>query len=233
MIGIDDVVQSINATFSGCKVCFSRKDVPQNLVLPKDWELFGLRLEETAVYPQRWDSFSNEFPSVIALLRDCLLGTVLLLGDEVEMLYVFHDGKGFYYYLGGMPVERAVVEKAEFKHLPSRLQDFYREVHDGYTFFPARSMGPQRLSDQSRVSELVDEGDDSFAENWITVFSNGGGDYVAVESDKLEETEGLIWWHEDPMTPEWKIDIFEVMDAWMSIFLEDIKPRAELVAKFY
>ncbi|QNV67662.1 hypothetical protein F7661_18665 [Pseudomonas sp. CFA] len=94
-------------------------------------------------------------------------------------------------------------------------------------------MGPQCLSDQSRVSDLVDEEDDSFADKWITVFSNGAGDYVAVEADKQDDTEGLIWWHEDPVTPEMGIDIFEVMDAWMAIFLEDTKSRNELIVKFH
>ncbi|EJT83018.1 hypothetical protein PPS11_40555 [Pseudomonas putida S11] len=65
----------------------------------------------------------------------------------------------------------------------------------------------------------------------LRCFQNGGGDYVAVNGDKDNDTEGLIWWHEDPMVPELGIDIFEVMDAWMAIFLEDTKPRDELIAK--
>lgn len=104
-------------------------------------------------------------------------------------------------------------------------------MHDGYTFFPARSMGPQRLGDQSRVSELVDEADDSFVAGWITVFSNGSGDYVAVNADSHDDSDGLIWWHENPATPEFAIDVFRVMDAWMGVFLADTKPRAQLLGK--
>jgi len=231
MITLDNILQDLSVEFSGRKLCFDLKDIPQDVVLPASWEGFGLGLDLAPVYPEGWDSFLNEFPTTLALFKDCLLGTVLLIDAEIEMVYVFHDGTSFYYYVGGRPVERAEAE--EFKHLPSRLQDFYREVHDGYTFFPARSMGPQCLSDQSRVSDLVDEEDDSFADKWITVFSNGAGDYVAVEADKQDDTEGLIWWHEDPVTPEMGIDIFEVMDAWMAIFLEDTKSRNELIVKFH
>ncbi|AHC82908.1 SMI1/KNR4 family protein [Pseudomonas shirazica] len=231
MITLNDIVQDIGNTFSDYKICFSRMDVPSDVALPKSWEQFGLALEGSPVYPQGWKSFSSEFPSVISLLNDSLLGTVLMLGDSIELVYVFHDVNGFYYYVGGVPVEGGATDNGEFKHLPARFQDFYRDVHNGYTFFPARSMGPQSLGDQSRVSNLVDEEDDSFAERWITVFSNGGGDYVAVDGDKDNDTEGLIWWHEDPMVPELGIDIFEVMDTWMATFLEDTKPRDELIAK--
>lgn len=233
MITLNDLCQDVKGAFSGSIICFDRKEVPPGIVLPKSWEQFGLSLEVSPVYPQGWSSFSNEFPSVIALFNDSLLGTVLLLGDEIELLYVFHDASGFYYYVGGMPVEGGGIENGELKNLPGRLQDFYREVHDGYTFYPSRSMGPQSLSDQSRVSNLVDEEDDSFAENWITVFSNGGGDFIAVDANHQDDTEGLIWWHEDPMSPEEGVDIFEVMDAWMAIFLEDTKSRDELIAKLH
>lgn len=233
MITLNDIVQDISNTFSGCKICFDRKDVPANISLPKSWQLFGLNLEGSPVYPQGWKSFSSEFPSVISLLDDSLLGTVLMLGAYVELVYIFHDANGFYYYVGGMPVEARAADNGEFKNLPARLQEFYRDLHDGYTFFPARSMGPQSLGDQSRVSDLVDEEDDSFAEQWITVFSTGGGDYVAVDADKRDDAEGLIWWHEDPMVPELGVDIFEVMDAWMAMFLEGTKSRGELIVKLH
>lgn len=168
---------------------------------------------------------------MIELFNDCLLGTALLLGDDVELAYIFHDGSSIFYYVGGKPIEAEVAESFSFKHLPSRLKSFYREVHDGFTFFPARSMGPQPLADQSRVSDLVDDIDDSFAAGWITVFSNGGGDYVAVNADSRSDSDGLIWWHENPATPEFDINVFNVMDAWMGIFLEDAKPYAQLAGK--
>ncbi|MHA7116889.1 SMI1/KNR4 family protein [Pseudomonas promysalinigenes] len=233
MITLNDIIQVIENTFADCKICFDHNDVPADLCLPKSWERFGLNLESSPVYPQSWNSFSNEFPSVISLFNGSLLGTVLMLGASVKLVYVFHDANGLYYYVGGMPVEAYTADNVNFNGLPARLQEFYRDVHDGYTFFPARSMGPQSLGDQSRVSDLVDEDDDSFAKQWITVFSNGAGDYVAVDAAKRGDTEGLIWWHEHPMVPELDVDVFEVMNAWMAIFLEDTKPRDEIIAKLH
>lgn len=231
MITLSSIIQDLGNRFPHYKLCFALEDIPQDIVLPKEWEKFGVSLEIAPAYPDSWSSFLNEFPSIIRLLNNCLLGTAVLLGSKIEMVYIFHDGNSLYYYVGGAPVTKNSGEAIKLNHLPGRLQDFYREVHDGYTFFPARSMGPQCLSDQSRVCKLTDEEDCSFAENWITVFSNGGGDYVAVEADKQNSTEGLIWWHEEPTSPELDIDIFEIMDAWMAIFLEDTKTREELFAK--
>jgi len=222
-----DIIKDLGTTFSHRKVCYELKDVPRDVALPRGWDRFGLSLDIAPAYPGGWTSFSDEFPSTIALLNDCLLGTVVLLGAKIEMAYVFHDGDRFFYYVGGTPVEGNAAKTNKFRNLPARLQDFYREVHDGYAFFPAHSMGPQCLADQSRISDLIEEEDDSSAENWTTVLSNGGGDYVAVDSSRHTDTESLIWWHEDPANPEFGIDIFEVMDAWMMVFLENTKRRED------
>lgn len=230
MTSIDHVTRDIGETFPDCKVYLAPKDVPPGLELPPGWQRFGLSPEGPPQYPAGWSGFSTEFPTTLRLLDECLLGTVLLVGAEIEMAYIFHDDSSVYYYVGGAPVTGGALVTPEFKRLPARLQDFHREVHDGYTFFPARSMGPQRLCDQSRVSDMIDEEDDSFARSWITVFSNGGGDYVAVEEGRLEDAAGLIWWHESPETPERGIDIFAVMDAWMAMFLEDTRPRQSVAS---
>ncbi|WP_028634789.1 hypothetical protein [Pseudomonas parafulva] len=230
MIELSTVIQDIHDTFPDRSVCFATKDVPLDIVLPIGWREFGLNLGNKPTYPNGWSSFLKEFPSTITLFENCLLGTVLLLGAHIEMAYVFHDGINFYYYLGGTPIKEDSVETVKLKHLPQRLQDFYREVHDGYNFFPARSMGPQRICDQMRISELIDDDNNHFAKNWTTVFSNGGGDYVAVDSNSHDAAEGLIWWHEEPANPERGIDIFEVMDAWMAIFSEGIQPRERILS---
>jgi hypothetical protein len=51
-----------------------------------------------------------------------------------------------------------------------------------------------------------------------------------VNADSHGDSGGLIWWHENPATLEFDIDVFRVMDAWMKIFLEDTKPREQSLA---
>lgn len=106
--------------------------------------------------------------------------------------------------------------------------DFYTEVHDGFTFFPNGSMGPQSVCNFSRVVDLVDE-EVVFSPLLTTVFSNGGGDYVAVDISQDEEDKACIWFHEDPLELEADVNIFAVMDTWISIFLEDTRFRDEFL----
>ncbi|WP_263227427.1 SMI1/KNR4 family protein [Pseudomonas alabamensis] len=228
---VDKVLQRVGEAFPGRSVFFDPSDVPADIEVPAAWNGFGLCHSGTPNYPKAWNQFVDEFPSVVEIHTECLLGTALLIGEELELLYVFHNASGLYYYLGGAPVEPSLCETDHFRNLPEKLQAFYTHLHDGYTFFPARSMGPRKLSDMIYVSELVDEEDVSFAEHWLTVFSSGGGDFVALDTKCPKGSEGLVWWHEDPEAPELEIDVFEVMDAWMAIFLEETVLRDEALVK--
>ncbi|KPB72138.1 hypothetical protein ALQ34_103205 [Pseudomonas syringae pv. maculicola] len=90
-------------------------------------------------------------------------------------------------------------------------------------------MGPQKIEHCVFVSDLIDEQDTDFAAKWLALFSNGGGDYLAIDVSNSASDKGLIWWHEQPLEPESGLDFFEVMDTWISIFLEDTQQRDELL----
>ncbi|MNJ63841.1 hypothetical protein D3C77_597660 [compost metagenome] len=154
----------------------------------------------------------------------------MLGGREIELLYIFHDSNGFYYYVGGAPLGKNFPGSNKVKLLPWKLSEFYVKVHNGFTFFPAQSMGPQKIENTMCVADLIDEEDVKFAEEWLTVFSNGGGDYLAVDLKSKDLDEGVIWWHEEPVDPELDVNVFDIMDSWISIFLEDTRLRDDLLA---
>ncbi|TDF81473.1 hypothetical protein [Pseudomonas sp. H9] len=104
MISLNDIISNVNNEFADRKIYFGLSEVPESIILPESWKSFGLSLDEAPTYPVEWHSYITEFPSVIALLNDSLLGTALLASEKVEMLYIFHDANGFYYYLGGLPI---------------------------------------------------------------------------------------------------------------------------------
>ncbi|MBF7142717.1 MULTISPECIES: SMI1/KNR4 family protein [Pseudomonas] len=222
----EEIVQQFKADFAGKDVYLSLSELPQGLVIPEGWEGFGIRGTEPPRFPDAWHLFKNEFPWVTSLLDVGLLGTAILKDNTVNLIYVFHDSNGLYYYVGGAPISATPKEKmlSEFG-IQGRLADFYNSVHDGFTFYAARSMGPAALEDMFFISDGMDEEDTEFAEGWLALFSNGGGDYIALDIDSTAKNNGLIWWHEEPFTPERDMDIFETMDTWMSIFLEDTKLR--------
>jgi hypothetical protein len=231
MITMDDVVDLARQHFVGRDVYFTPSELPANIVIPAEWMEFGIGTLEYPKFPLAWYSFREKLPWVLSLLETCLIGTVVLGGDNVELVYVFHDSNGLYYYIGGMPLNSCPLKDDKVSPVKGELSRFYSHVHNGFTFFPAQSMGPQKIEDFSCVADLIDEEETSFAENWVTVFSNGGGDYLAIDLNNQAQDKGIIWWHEQPMDPAMDVDVFEIMDTWISIFLEDTQSRNDVLIK--
>ena len=80
-------------------------------------------------------------------------------------------------------------------------------------------MGPSRLEDFVPIKDLCDE-DYPSLRDMVGVFSSGAGDYLGLGDDPFKD-EAFIWWHEKPESPTEGIDLWNVMDSWMSIFLEN------------
>ncbi|MDD1976983.1 SMI1/KNR4 family protein [Pseudomonas tussilaginis] len=230
MVTLDEVVNDVRSSFVGRDVFFSKNEIPKEVAVPEGWVGFGINLQGDPVFPDAWLDFSSELPWVLSLLKGCLIGTAVLGGREVELLYIFHDTNGFYYYIGGKPLGGVALAEVKLKGFPERLLSFYLNVHNGFTFFPAQSMGPQKIENTTCVADFIDEEDVGFAEQWLTVFSNGGGGYLAVDLTSKSAAEGLIWWHEEPAEPELNVNVFDIMDTWISIFLEDTRLRDDLLA---
>jgi hypothetical protein len=225
VINATAIIEATKAAFSGRDIYFSPVQMPPGLKIRSEWQNFGLTSSTAPPFPLAWQTFSDELPWVTSLLDKCLLGTAILSGPSVELLYIFHDNDGLYYYIGGEPLERADKPLT----FGGRIADFYYSVHNGFTFYPAQSMGPQKIEHCVFVSDLIDEQDTDFAAKWLALFSNGGGDYLAIDVSNSASDKGLIWWHEQPLEPESGLDFFEVMDTWISIFLEDTQQRDELL----
>ncbi|WP_440778655.1 SMI1/KNR4 family protein [Pseudomonas syringae] len=220
-----EVIEQTKNAFPGRSIYFSPSDIPQNLILPQGWGDFGILPSAGCSFPDAWRDFSSKLPWVLSLLDKCLLGTAILGGSLTELLYVFYDTNGLYYYIGGEPLANSDTPTA----FGEKLSEFYKRVHNGFTFHPANSMGPQKLCDCIYVSDLIDEENTDFAKQWLTILSNGGGDYFAIDLNNFTDKNGVIWWHEQPLEPELGMDVFGVMDTWISIFLEDTKLRDDVL----
>ncbi|MDO7912173.1 hypothetical protein Q6A49_16680 [Pseudomonas sp. 22-AL-CL-001] len=59
----------------------------------------------------------------------------------------------------------------------------------------------------------------------VSFFSSGAGDYLALGEGAWAGV-FFMWFHEEPDTPTRNEDVWGVMDAWMSIFLEDSEMNA-------
>jgi hypothetical protein len=227
---LNEVIEATKLNFQD-KIYFSPKDLPAGIVIPSEWKNFGLDFESTPKFPAVWKIFADELPWVLSLLDLGLIGTAVLDGNSLELIYIFHDANGLYYYTGGLPLDACPLEPSSALPFVGKVSEFYRRVHNGFTFFPAQSMGPQKLENLACVADLIDEEDTAFASMWMTLLSNGAGDYLAVDLNSSDDSKGVIWWHEEPLQPEVGVGVFEVMDTWMSIFLEDTRPRDEIISQ--
>lgn len=225
MMNVTEIIEATKAAFAERDVYFSLAQLPPDLEIPGEWQNFGIAFSETPSFPLAWRAFCDELPWLTALLDRCLLGTAILAGSPTELLYIFHDANGLYYYIGGEPLTDSDNPSA----FGTRLSEFYKGVHNGFTFHPSHSMGPQKISDCTYISELIDEESTDFAAKWLTILSNGGGDYLAIDLNNLTDSNGIIWWHEQPMEPETGKGVFGVMDTWISIFLEDTLLRNDVL----
>jgi len=180
-----------------------------------------------------WAPFTAELPSVRKFLSGQLKR--LYVGREQDdtraLLYWYTvGGRDQNVFRGRAPVVRVPARLlAVWDRVPKLLRDFYTQLHDGWTFLPANSMGPLPLADWAFLSEDRFDIDGQTArslpidvQTTVTVLHNGAGDYLCLDcaANGAAEALGVIWWHEDPADPE-PVDFWGVLDAWIGIFLEE------------
>lgn len=204
-------------------------------VVPPQWQRF---LEEQQsgrrmALLTAWDIVTPELPNVLEFLTSALKRLFVLReqSDAVSLLYAYTvGGDELNFYRGRPPVTRVPDRLAAvWERVPARLRSFYMQLHDGWTFLPANSMGPLPLEDWAFLSDDKFDIDNDIARGMgididkvAAVFHNGAGDYLCLNFGdcRVAEASGLIWWHEDPANPE-PVDFWGVLDAWVGIFLEE------------
>ncbi|UQB76695.1 SMI1/KNR4 family protein [Pseudomonas shirazica] len=138
------------------------------------------------------------------------------MSDRPYLMYAYSEGGDLCFYMGGAPLG---VEGSGFDGCPSfpaSFRQFYSRLHNGFGFYIGCTMGPSRLEDFVAVKELCDE-DYPALPDMVAVFSSGAGDYLALGNGS-HKGQAFIWWHEKQENPTEGIELWDVMDSWMSIF---------------
>lgn len=217
MICIESLKAEIAKRLSGYKVYFSLSEIPSSIVLPSEWRNFGIVNNGSPWVPSAWRQFASELPWVTAWLAKCVVGTVFVVGSKNYLGYVYLENGRVYVYLGGQALTCA--EMIGFDIFPPKLTEFYLDLHNGFGFSIGNTMGPSAVQDFIDIKDLCDE-EAMDLPDMAAVFSSGAGDYLALGRG-VNSGKSYIWWHEDPLKPEVNIEYWSVMDAWISIFLEN------------
>jgi len=223
MITKKSAMNALTKKFPQECLILSFNESPSIKAIPCEWRNFGIRdnLENSAWYPIKLEAYSERLPWIYALLRRCLIGTAIFYTDYPNLIYIFHDSEDYYFYIGRPPLSCLNIYPADqLQKLPGDLIEFYQDIHNGLTFYPSHSMGPLPLEDQPKLINLYDGFAPPFLNESIGIFHNGAGDYLSVTPD-INSHSAFIWWHEEPERPETNLDLWAVMDNWVSIFLED------------
>ena len=178
-----------------------------------------------------WSAFAAEWPSVQDFLRTTLKRLSLSREQDgaLSLLYLYTvGGNDVNVYRGRAPLADVPQRlRPIWNRIPAPLRDFYTRLHDGWTFLPANSMGPLPVADWAFLSDDKFDIDAATARalpidiaQTVAVFHNGAGDYLCLDCAGKGEATGVIWWHDDPGRPE-PVDFWDVLDAWVGIFLEE------------
>jgi len=212
---------SLEQEFSGRSIYTSPDEVPADYPYPSCWQGFGISPEAEIWLPAQWSEYKDLLPITLTLLQRCLIGTVLLAEREPSLIYIFEDTEDYYYYIGGAPLSTRNSTPTQTHKLPRDIRELYLNLHNGFTFHPSNSMGPLPVEQLAEILDLYDGSNPGFPSGLTGVLHNGAGDYLCIIPDTDSE-HAAIWWHELPDRLESGIDFWDVMDTWISIFLEDI-----------
>ena len=144
-------------------------------------------------------------------LRDIIL---LKMGHKYYLLYVIQTpADEDIYYIGGNPYN---VHRDEYK-LASTVKSFYANLHDGFYDYCFKAMGLVESNKIESLKELTENNlDDDNLRDYMGLFSNGMGDYIAIDYN----SDNAYLYFKDGES-ERNVVFWDVVDEWLSIAIKE------------
>ncbi|MBR8457263.1 SMI1/KNR4 family protein [Burkholderia dolosa] len=221
------------------RVWLASKDIPADVQVPTAWRAL-LDMRDAALetsLAKMWARVVDRLPAVRQFFDEKLRRPAVLQKENGDLCLLYpyivdHDDLNFF--IGHPPLGDLVSDDMPlWRALPDDLRSFYQLTHNGWTFFPANSMGPLPIGDQTALTAKLDLTPDETRALGVnpdlvwTVFQNGGGDYLCLDlrdSAGDGSAAGRIGWHDNPAQLE-PVDFWAVVNAWFEIFVEDADRR--------
>lgn len=175
---------------------------------------------------KEWQRFTYQFQSTIGYLKANLVEVEIISeGNSLALLYTIRNIKGEnVYYIGFNPNTKSTPDY--FEKLPDSFKDIYNELHNGWVYYASRSNGLLPIEDTIilgnedwGILEEIDANSLPFSLNsCVGVFDNGMGDFVSINLESTNKSNGFIWWHTKP--PKLDLEIWPVIDEWTKIGIE-------------
>ena len=237
----DSLLEQVRDFVSQPVLLTSFDEIQTEMAVPETWvKMLRRQSAGTRSWIEPWEPYRHLLPGVYDFLQHKVRGVCVLCEDQKppSLLYVYSTKGEDDFHRGWPPLSGNVPEgkQAIWTQLFPGLKKFYSDLHNDWVCLPANSLGPlpveniERLSDQDWDLEPDDERKLPFRlDEVLTVFSNGGGDYLGLDVGKgvsASEDHALAWWHEEPLTPDIDLNFWALMDGWICGQMEDVD-RAE------
>lgn len=151
------------------------------------------------------------------------------IGSRYSILYSIKNQRGkVVYYEGRNPKENFNNDQLEedWPNIPLKIREFYKNVHNGFYYYPSKSMGLDPLEEVTYLDEyewgiLEDIGEENLKIDLSSsygFFSNGMGTYVVIDYKNCDHGNAALW--SSKVEPEYNLKFWDVVDEWMVIGFE-------------
>lgn len=178
-----------------------------------------------------WEEYlGKELSNTIAYFREFLEDIELMkIGNRISVLYSvksFQKGR-ILYYEGGNPknIENKMPNelKINWNKLSEKIRGFYSFVHNGFYYYPSKSMGLDKIENVTHLDdyewEVIEDLGISDVKLDLTTsygfFSNGMGTYVVIDSDNCIDDTATLWSSKNE--PKYDLNFWDVVDEWLVI----------------
>ncbi|WP_088816169.1 MULTISPECIES: SMI1/KNR4 family protein [Listeria] len=181
---------------------------------------------------QQWkDVIGEELRNTISYLEEFLEDVeVMRIGSKYYLLYsIKNSSNKILYYTGGNPLEENFKNheelKRDWRNVPSKLCEFYEILHDGFYYFPSRSMGIDSIENITYLDDyewsIIEEEnikpDIDLARSY-GFFSNGMGMYVVLDLTNESPNQAVLW--SAKKAPRYNLDFWAIVDEWIVMGFE-------------
>ena len=200
-------------------------------IIPNEWKEIFKEVEKSNKIKkvlELWKKHVNiEMSNTISFLNDFLIDVEIMnIGDKYSILYSVKNSRGkVLYYEGRSPKENFKNEQLEkdWNKIPYKIREFYENVHNGFYYYPSRSMGLDALENATYLDEyewgIIDDiGEDNLKIDLASsygFFSNGMGTYVVIDYKNCDNDNAILWSAKEE--PDYNLKFWDLVDEWIVI----------------
>jgi hypothetical protein len=178
-----------------------------------------------------WKTYvSKELSNTISFLNEFLIDVEIMnIGSRYSILYSVKNSKGkILYYEGRNPKDTSNNKQLEkdWSNIPTKIREFYKNIHNGFYYYPSKSMGLSSFENVVFLDEyewgIIDDiGEDNLKIDLASsygFFSNGIGTYVVIDYKNCNDDNATLWSSKEE--PDYNLKFWDVVDEWIVIGFE-------------